>query len=113
MRKLSVIQKTKLIIFYHKKSWHRDQTGERVKQKKLCLPFESGQLDSYNLPDKKVLRESDTDLFGCFEQKKFQQNVKNLAKKYQDKFIHSQNKEKMNMLGSEFKSIILLFSSCY
>ena len=47
----------------------------------ICACFESGQLNPFNLPDFKVIKDSNPELFGSFD-------LKNLAKKYHEKFPH-------------------------
>jgi len=68
----------------------------------LCARFETGKLNPFHLPDFKVIKDSDPELFGSFDLKNFRQNIRNLAKKYQEKLPHLKF-QKQNM-EDQFRS---------
>ena len=64
-------------------NWSKSKAKEEI-----CARFETGKLNPFDLPDFKVLKDSNPELFGSFDLKNFRQNIRNLAKKYQEKFPH-------------------------
>ena len=71
--------------------------------------FETGRLDPNNLPNLKEYKESNPELFGDFQQKNFSNNIRNLAKKYIDKW-HSEDRKMDKKFSSKLTKSVIPFS---
>ena len=80
----------------------RPNWGKSKAKTHLCTLFETGELNPFELPDIKILHESDPELFGSFQLKNFRQNVNNLAKKYQDKAPHLEGRVRHTNMEHRF-----------
>ena len=86
---------------------HTDWKNSEAKAYIVNL-FETGQLNPKELPDLKSLHASNPALFAAYDQRNFSNNVRNLAKKYKDKFYfenededEDKDKDKMDSFGGK------------
>ena len=82
---------------------HTDWKNSEAKAFVVKL-FETGKLNPQELPDLKSLHASNPELFSSYDQRNFSNNVRNLAKKYKEKFYFEQNEDnddKMDSFGGK------------
>ena len=91
---------------------HTDWKNSEAKAFVVNL-FETGELNPHELPDLKSLYNSNKELFANYDQRNFSNNVRNLARKYKEKFYFEDEDNEEDNVGKmdSFGGKSLLFYS--